>query len=124
MITQDRTKQTKVKLKLDDEVLVIAGKEKGKRGKILALNKVKNRVIVQGVNMIVRYQKPTQENPKPSKIQTESPIHLSNVAYYDSKTKSGKRIGYIIDATGKKMRAYRSKKNLVEIKDKVKEDSK
>ncbi len=121
MLKDKRTKQTRVKLKTGDEVVVISGKEKGKKGKVLFLNRVSNKVIVQGINMIKRYQKPTQDNPKPSILHTESSIHLSNVAYYDTKSKSPKRLSFILN-NNKKIRGYKAKGSFIEIKEKVKEE--
>ena len=119
-------KMPKVKLKVDDEVIVIAGKDKGKRGKVMFLDRAKNRVVVQGINTALRFQRPTQENQQGGRIQLEHPLHLSNVAYYDSKSKNGRRLGYRIEREkgnkkGKKMRALREKGTLREIREKEKE---
>ncbi len=93
-------------LKKDDEVIVIAGSEKGKRGKIMFIDRLRNRVYVQGVKKIKRYQRPTQENPKGGVIEIESGIHLSNVMFYDSKAKKGVRLGTKIQKK-KKVRVTR-----------------
>ncbi|TGL57249.1 50S ribosomal protein L24 [Leptospira ognonensis] len=79
------TKFKKTKIKKDDEVLVIAGKEKGKKGKVLAIDKRKDRVYIEGVNKRRRYVRPTQENPQGGAIEIEFPIHLSNVMFSDPK---------------------------------------
>ena len=84
-----RTKHSSVKLKIDDEVVVLAGKEKGKRGKIMALNRKRNILVVQGINLMRRFQRQTQENPQGGSIELERPLHLSNVAYYDARSKKG-----------------------------------
>lgn len=88
------TKFKKVKLQKDDEVIVIAGKDKGRRGKILAIDKKRDRVYVEGVNRRKRFVRPTQENPQGGQVEVEFPIHISNVMYYDAKLKKGVRIGY------------------------------
>lgn len=105
----NKLKHRKVKLKVNDEVIVISGKHKGKRGKILYIDRLRERVIVQGVNKIKKYIRPTQENPQGGQIEIEAPIHISNVMFYDSKLKKGVRIGYKIE-DGKKIRVARGKK--------------
>ena len=97
----------KIKLKKDDEVIVIGGLQKGKRGKIMFIDKQNERVFVQGVNKIKRFQRPTQENPQGGVIELEAGIHISNVLYYDSKLKKGVRLGYKTDKDGKKVRVTR-----------------
>jgi large subunit ribosomal protein L24 len=91
---RNRKRHRRTALKVDDEVIVIAGKEKGKRGKILYIDRLRDRVYVQGVNKIKRFVRPTQENPQGGQVELEAPIHISNVMYYDAKLKKGVRIGY------------------------------
>ncbi|MEQ9367229.1 MAG: 50S ribosomal protein L24 [Leptospirales bacterium] len=112
-------KHTRIKLKTGDEVIVIAGREKGKRGEIMFIDKPRNRVVVQGVNKIKRFQRPTQENPQGGVIEIEQGLHLSNVMYYDAKAKQGRRLGYKVGLDGAKFRAVRMPKGeLKEIKEK------
>ena len=111
------------KLRLEDEVVVIAGKEKGKRGSILFIDKAGDRVVVQGVNRVTRFQRPTQENPQGGQIEVEMPIHISNVQYYDSKAKQGVRIGVKKDGKNK-IRLTRKAGEEKEIKGKAKEKQK
>lgn len=111
-------KRRRVKLKVGDEVIVIAGKEKGKRGEIRFIDKRNDRVVVQGVKKIKRFQRPTQENPKGGVLEIEAGIHISNVMYYDSKTKQGKRIGYAGVGAEKKRVVRAGKGETREIKDK------
>jgi len=85
------TKFKKTKLKKDDEVFVIAGKEKGKKGKILAIDKRRDRVFVEGVNKRRRYIRPTQENPQGGSVEIESSIHISNVMFLDMKSENSKK---------------------------------
>ncbi|HOJ36726.1 MAG TPA: 50S ribosomal protein L24 [Ignavibacteriales bacterium] len=94
-----------MKLKKGDTVLVIAGNDKGKTGKILKVYPEKNRVVVEGVNIRKKHSRPSQLNPQGGIIEKEMPIDASNVMYYDTKTNKPSRIGYkfIIDEkTGKK----------------------
>ncbi|MCS7204682.1 MAG: 50S ribosomal protein L24 [Leptospiraceae bacterium] len=104
----NKLKHKKTKLKVNDEVIVIAGKHKGKRGKILYIDRLRQRVIVQGINKIKKYVRPTQENPKGGVIEIEAPIHISNVMFYDPKLKRGVRIGYKFDED-RKVRVARGK---------------
>jgi len=66
-------------IKKGDEVVVIAGAEKGKRGKIIAVESKKQRVIVEGVRMIKKHMRKSQQNPQGSIIEREGTIHVSNV---------------------------------------------
>lgn len=89
------TKFKKVKLRKDDEVIVISGsrEDKGKKGKILSIDKKRDRVYVSGINKKKKFVRPTQENPQGGEIEIERPIHISNVMFYDSKLKKGVRLG-------------------------------
>ncbi|MBV6492876.1 MAG: 50S ribosomal protein L24 [Turneriella sp.] len=97
-------KKTKTRLKIKDEVIVIAGKNRKARGEILYINLEKQQVVVQGVNLRKRFSRPSQENPKGGIVEIEMPIALSNVQYYDSKEKKPTRIAYAADKNGKKAR--------------------
>jgi len=96
------------KLKKDDEVVIIAGSQKGKRGKILQIDRKSGKVFVQGVNLKKRFQRPTQENPQGGSIEIEFPLPISNVMYYDSKAKKGVKLGVKRDASGKRVRFLKS----------------
>ena len=101
-----REENTRSKLKKGDTVIVMSGREKGKRGEIMFIDKVSEKVVIQGVKKIKRYQRPSQENPQGGVLEIEAPIHLSNVMYYDAKLKKGVRLGYK-DVDGKKVRVTR-----------------
>jgi len=75
------------KLKKGDEVVVISGDHKGNKGKILQMLREKNRVSVEGVNMIKKHEKKTQDNPQGAIIEREASLHFSNVRRTDSKNK-------------------------------------
>lgn len=80
-------KPVKMKLKKGDEVQVIAGKDKGKRGQIAKVSPVTNRVVVSGINMIKKATKPNQQTGEGGgMIEKEAPIHASNVMLVDAKT--------------------------------------
>ena len=83
----------KVKLKKGDEVYILAGKDKGKTGKISKINPQINKAIVSGINKVKKHKKPDDSQPG-GIIEKEMPIHISNLAFYDSKLKKGIKIGY------------------------------
>jgi large subunit ribosomal protein L24 len=84
-------------IKRNDLVEVISGDHKGARGKVLRINRERDRVVVEGVNMIFRHVRPTRRNPQGGRLQKEAPIHLSNVLPVDSKTGRGSRVRFPID---------------------------
>lgn len=86
-------KRKKLHVKKGDEVRVIAGNEKGKEGRILAVFPEKERVLVEGVNMRVHHDQPTQDNPQGGRIEREVSIHASNVMLLDPSTGEPTRIG-------------------------------
>lgn len=94
----------KLHVKKDDKVFVISGKDKGKTGRILEAYPRENRVLVEGVNMIKKHQKPNQENPQGGIITKEAPIHVSNVMLIDPKSGKPTRVGYKTLENGKKVR--------------------
>ena len=103
-----------MKIKKNDNVIVIAGNSEGNTGKVLKVYPKLNRVIIEGVNLRKRHTKPNQANPQGGIIEKEAPIHVSNVMLLDPKsnepTKIGKKI-IIDDKTGKKKRVRVSKIN-------------
>lgn len=85
-------KPTKMKLKKGDDVVVIAGKDKGKTGKILKVSPTTNKVLVSGVNIIKKATKPNQQTGQEGGIiSKEAPIHASNVMFFDTTTAKGTR---------------------------------
>ncbi len=80
------------KLKLNDEVVVLAGKDKGKKGKVKSINSKKNTVIVEGVNLVKKAIRPTQENPSGGFSDIEKGLHTSNVAVVSPKTGKATRV--------------------------------
>lgn len=92
-----------MKLKVNDQVVVIAGKDKGKVGEIMFINKAKERVVVKGINLITKHIKATPQRPG-QKIQTEASIHASNVMLLCPKTKKRTRVAYQKADNGKKER--------------------
>lgn len=93
-----------MKLKRGDKVIVISGKNKGSVGVIQKVLPKENKVVVEGVNVHKKHQKPTQANPNGSVVEFFAPIDASNVAYYDEKSKKPTKIGYKVEDNGTKVR--------------------
>ena len=91
-------------VKKGDKVMVISGKDKGKTGVILAAFPKKDRVLVEGVNIVKKHSKPSQVNPQGGIISQEAPIHVSNVMPIDPKTGEPTRVGIQVVENGKKVR--------------------
>ena len=90
-----------------DEVVVLAGKDKGKRGKVLFVDPTKHRVKVEKLNLIKRHVRPSQKNPQGGIVEKEGTIHVSNVALWDAKAGKGVRVGVRILDDGRKVRVSR-----------------
>ena len=95
-----------MKLKKGDNVIVITGKDKGKKSKILRVLVKENKVIVEGVNMMKKHQRPRRSGEKGSMMDIAMPLNASNVMILDPKTNTGSRIGMKI-VGGKKVRIAR-----------------
>lgn len=94
------------KIRKDDSVIVIAGKDKGSRGVVLSVGVAG--VVVSGVNKVKKHKKPNpMRGVSGGIVELEKPIHLSNVAIYNATTKAADRVGYKV-ADGGKVRVYRS----------------
>jgi large subunit ribosomal protein L24 len=99
-----------VKIKKGDHVIVVAGRDRGREGTVIAAYPERQRVLVQGVNMVKKNTKVTQgvRGAKEGGIvHTEAPIHVSNVQVVDPDTKKPARVGYRVDEDGKKVRVSR-----------------
>ena len=100
-----------MKIKKGDHVLVVAGKDKGATGTVIAAYPDKQRVLVQGVNMVKKNKKVTNQGVRGAKeggiVTQEAPIHVSNVALIDPDTKKPARAGYRIEEDAKKVRVTR-----------------
>ncbi|MEW9502727.1 50S ribosomal protein L24 [Jeotgalibacillus marinus] len=90
-------------VKKGDKVMVISGKDKGKTGTILASFPKKDRVLVEGVNIVKKHSKPSQMNPQGGIMNMEAAVHVSNVMLIDPKTNEPTRVGYKVE-DGKKVR--------------------
>jgi len=103
------------RIKKGDEVIVIAGKDKGKRGAVLRLLS-RERLIVENVNIVKRHTKPNPARGISGGIlEKEASIHLSNVMLYNPQTKQGDRIGVRVLEDGRKVRYFKSNNEVVDI---------
>jgi len=95
-----------MKLRTDDEVVVISGKDRGKTGKIIRVDRAKDRVYVEGINIVKRHQRPNpgRPNAQVGVIEREGPVHVSNVALLDPKDKKPTRVGTRRTEQGTRMR--------------------
>ena len=95
-----------MRIKTDDEVIVISGKDKGKTGKVIRVDRARDRVFVEGVNIVKRHQRPTpgRPNAEVGVIEREGAVHISNVALLDPKQNKPTRIGVTRDDQGRRMR--------------------
>ena len=99
-----------MKVKVGDNVRVITGSNKGKEGKVTAVLKNENRVVVEGINMVKKHVKPNGQDQTGGIIDKEAGIHVSNVMMIDPKTKKRTRISHDTNKNGEKIRISRKSK--------------
>lgn len=92
------------KIKKGDRVIVLAGRDKGRQGEVLRVIPAESRVVVQGVQMVRRHQKPNVANPQGGIVSKEAPIHVSNVSLLDPKDGKPTRVGFKFLEDGRKVR--------------------
>ncbi|MEM8847949.1 MAG: 50S ribosomal protein L24 [Bacteroidota bacterium] len=93
----------KLKIKTGDTVIVTAGDHKGSEGKVVQLDREKNKAVVEGINMVSKHEKPSAQNPQGGIVKKEAPIHISNLSLIDPKSGDATRVGYEM-RDGKKVR--------------------
>jgi len=93
----------KLRIKTGDTVRIIAGDHKGVEGKVMTINREKNKAIVEGANMVSKHEKPSAQNPQGGIVKKEAPIHISNLSLIDPKSGETTRVGYEM-RDGKKVR--------------------
>ena len=117
--TKKTKKIAKMKVRKGDHVVVVAGRDKGKKGDVLDVRRAKQRVVVQGVNMVKRHQRPTSSKEAQKGAQTggiidkEGPIHVSNVMLLDPQDNQPTRVG-MRDVEGKRARFARRTNNPID----------
>jgi len=92
------------KIKKGDTVIVLTGKDKGRKGEVIKAFPTENRVLVSGVNIKARHTKPSQADPQGGIKRNEAPIHISNVAHVDPTSGKPTRVGFKTDEKGRKVR--------------------
>jgi large subunit ribosomal protein L24 len=97
-----------LKIRKGDTVMVIAGDDKGKTGRVLSVDEAKNRVIVEKINFVKRHTKARSQAKQGGILEKEAPIHLSNVMLYDPKAGRGVRVGVRLTKEGKRERISRA----------------
>ena len=103
------------RIRKDDEVVVIAGKDKGRRGKIVRVMD-EERVIVAGVNLVKRHTKPNPaRNVAGGIVEREAAIHISNVMLFNPLTRKGDRVGFRVLEDGRKVRYFKSNNEVVDV---------
>jgi large subunit ribosomal protein L24 len=101
-------------IKKDDTVIVIAGRDKGKKGKVLKVFPKELRALVQGVNVVKRHQRQTQ-TAQGGIVSKESPIHLSNIAHVDPKSGGATRVGFKTLSDGSKVRFAKKSGEVIDV---------
>tara|TARA_Y100001970_G_C14108995_1_gene789769 strand:- start:769 stop:1086 length:318 start_codon:yes stop_codon:yes gene_type:complete len=99
--------KNKIKLRKGDEVIVLAGKDKGKKGKIVRIIPEYRKAIVSDINKVKKHQKPGNNEPG-GIVEKEMPIQISNLSYFDSKLNKGVRLGFKVTDNNKKVRINKS----------------
>jgi large subunit ribosomal protein L24 len=103
----------KAKVKKGDQVLVLAGKDKGRRGKVVSVNAKEQKCIVEGINEYKKHQKPSQKKPQGGIITVAMPIHISNVMVIDKSTNRPTRVGRR-EVRGKSLRYAKASDQLID----------
>lgn len=101
------TKPFNIRLRKGDNVIVLAGKDKNKTGKIVAVHPFDNRVTVEGINLVKKHVKPNRTHPQGAILELTKPIWVSKVAIVDPASKKGSRIGYEVAKDGTKKRIFK-----------------
>ena len=99
-----------MKIKTGDTVTVVAGDHKGSEGKVMSVDREKNKAIVEGVNVVKKHEKPSAQNPQGGIVEKEAPIHISNLSLMENG--EAVRVGYAVK-DGKKVRVSKKTGEIV-----------
>ena len=102
------------RIRKDDNVIVLSGREKGKRGKVLRIYRADGRALVQGVNMVKRHTRPSPGQPG-GIVEKEAPLHISNLAHVDPKTDEPTRVGFKRLEDGRKVRFAKKSGEVIDL---------
>jgi len=100
-------------IKKNDQVMVVAGKDKGKTGKVLKIYPKQRRAVVEHINVVKKAQRKTNENQQGGFVEIESPIHMSNITLIDKKTNKPTRFGASVLKDGTKLRINKKSKEVI-----------
>lgn len=95
------------KIRLKDQVLVVAGRDKGKTGEVIGILPRENKIVINGINTVKRHQKPSTQNPRGGIVELTKPLDVSKIQVIDPKTGKPSRIGFEIRADGSKERVFK-----------------
>jgi len=101
-------------IKKNDTVLVITGKEKGKKGRIISVDSTRNKILIERINLIKRHTRPSKKYAQGGIIEKEAPLHISNVMMICSRCGKPARIGNTVLSDGKKARVCKKCKEVIE----------
>jgi large subunit ribosomal protein L24 len=101
------------KIKKGDRVIVLAGKDKGRKGQVIKVLPKDDRVVVSGINMVKRHTRPTQADPQGGIKNKEAALHISNVAFIDPKSGEPTRVGFRVE-DGKKVRVAKKSGEVID----------
>lgn len=104
----------KVRIRKGDTVVVIAGRDRGKSGKVLSVDRSKGKLVIEKINMIKRHTKPNQKVKQGGILEREAPLAISNVMYLCPVTQKPTRLGVRVQADGKRVRFSKKSKDVVE----------
>ncbi|MCM4170391.1 50S ribosomal protein L24 [Arenibacter sp. TNZ] len=102
----------KLKIKTGDTVRIVAGDHKGVEGKVVSVNREKNKAIVEGANMVSKHEKPSASNPQGGIVKKEAPLQISNLSLIDPKSGETTRVGFEV-RDGKKVRFSKKSKEVI-----------
>lgn len=112
---QQRVRRDKYRIKKNDDVIVLAGRSRGTRGKVLRVC-ADDRIYVEGVNQVIKHVRPNPNvGEQGGRLEREAPIHISNVAIFNPKTNAADRVGFKFLQDGKKVRIFVSTKEEIDI---------
>ena len=103
------------KIKKGDRVIVITGRDKGKKGEVLKVFPKENRAVVSGVNTAKRHQKQSQQNPQGGIVNKDLPINISNLAHVDPKSGEATRIGWKVLGDGRRVRFAKKSGEVIDV---------
>lgn len=103
----------KLRLRKNDIVKVVSGRDSGKQGKIFRVFPSKGRVLVEGINLVAKHDRPTRDNPKGGVIHREAPIHISNLMLIDPSSQKPTRVGFSFLSDGSKKRMAKKSQELI-----------